>query len=205
MTQLQITDSVRTVQTYFDANASDWDRHSKPDYEKINMILQMIDMQPDKHILDVACGTGVLFPALLQYRPRIIRAIDVSSEMVRIAAEKHSDHRLRISAMDFYSFEECGFDYLMVYNAYPHFLNKEKFAKRASACLNPGGRIVIAHNSGRVNINNRHAGKHVQIVSAPLKPIQEEIQDLKSHFTFDIMVDTEHVYILSGRICTQHI
>jgi len=186
------------VAAYFDMKAPTWD-HSKPDYDKIRLILQMARLTPSKRILDVACGTGVLLPVLLEYAPEIIHAIDLSPNMVRLAQEKYNHPSLSITAADFYMYDGTGYDYIIVYNAYPHFQDKCRFIQKAHTCLKPGGRLVIAHGNGRAIINSRHSIEpDVQSISVPLKACHEEVACLGERFRFDLVVDTEKLYLLSG-------
>lgn len=41
------------------------------------------------------------------------------------------------------------FDRIVIYNAYPHFIEKEKLVKKVEELLNPGGRFVVAHGACR--------------------------------------------------------
>jgi demethylmenaquinone methyltransferase/2-methoxy-6-polyprenyl-1,4-benzoquinol methylase len=189
--------SIESITEYFNSAAASWDSHCCASAEKIRALLSLCGIRPHARIMDVACGTGVLFPFLLPYSPELLRAVDISPEMIRIAASKHDDPRLVCSVEDFYEFNETGFDYVIVYNAYPHFLDKERFARQAYERLNPGGRLVIAHGLGRERINRCHSTKNPRI-SGELLPCAQEARLLGSRFCFDRMVDTEDMYLLSG-------
>ena len=184
------------ARAFFDHAAPEWDTSCECDHEKIAALLRIAGIPKGARILDVACGTGILFPHLLSYNPEYFRAIDLSSEMVRIAKEKFPG--LQVSAEDFYEFSETGFDIITLYNAYPHFPDKEAFARAALRVLKPGGRIIIAHGAGRDVINNCHTGDRVGQISAGLGPAAEEANVLAPYFHFDTVVDREHLYLLSG-------
>lgn len=186
---------------YFDEAAPAWDYKRHPGEETHARILTTIGMQPDCRILDVACGTGVLFKSLLQYTPALLRAVDISPAMAGIAAAKHPEPNVRVTAEDFYGFRETGFDYVMVYNAYPHFADKAAFGQAARGCLAAGGRLTIAHGAGRDFINKRHMHAHVRDISVSLGSCMEEAARLGSGFRPDILVDTPDIYILSGTFC----
>ena len=52
----------KEIRAFFDRAAPDWDSHLVVDNEKINFILNKAGIAENCTVLDVACGTGVLFP-----------------------------------------------------------------------------------------------------------------------------------------------
>ena len=50
---------------------------------------------------------------------------------------------------DLFQMQGQTFDRIMIYNAYPHFMEKEKLVKKVEELLNPGGRFVVAHGACR--------------------------------------------------------
>lgn len=188
----------RQIRKYFDTLAPEWDSRSVFDHDKARTILGMIPVPESARILDIACGTGVMIPSLLELAPSLLRAIDLSPEMVKIARQKFGDPRVAITAEDLYAFEERGFDLAVVYNAYPHFLDKARFARLVHDLLAPEGRLLIAHGRSRESINGGHAGECVSPISTPLLPCLNEAERLGGFFRFDVMVDADDLYVLSG-------
>ena len=81
--------------------------------------------RPGVRALDIACGTGVTFDYLLAQGVESLTAIDISDEMARIAQGKYAhDPRVTVLAGDFLQLEAPPFDCALLYNAYPHFLDK---------------------------------------------------------------------------------
>lgn len=189
-------DPARQTRDFFDRLAPQWDGMAHASDDKIDAILTQAGVPHGGRILDVACGTGILFPALFRRSPSLLRAIDLSPRMVALARTKHPG--AEVTAEDFYSFSQGGFDCMVVYNAYPHFLDKPLFAAQAYRCLRPGGRLVVAHGCGRRALNTRHHAGPAQVVSTPLLSCTEEALRLGYHFSFDVMADEEDRYILSG-------
>ena len=77
----------RDVIAFFDRCAPDWDAGMVRHEPVIQAILDNAGVGPGMSVLDVACGTGVLFPDYLA-RGAVVTGIDISPEMARIAAEK---------------------------------------------------------------------------------------------------------------------
>lgn len=185
------------IRSYFDRLAPGWDQTVRHDEALISALLTAAACPGGGRILDVACGTGVLLPHLLALDPLELRAIDLSPEMVRLAAEKLRDPRLTVECADFYTYGPGPFDLITVYSAYPHFFDKDAFARQAAELLRPGGRLFIAHSQSREAINARHGGGAAP-VSTPLRSAEEESAPLRPYFALDAMVDNERLYLLSG-------
>ena len=49
------------------------------------MILDNGGIKEDIHVLDVACGTGVLFPDYLKRKVASVTGVDISQKMAKIA------------------------------------------------------------------------------------------------------------------------
>ena len=116
--------------------------------------------RPGVRALDIACGTGVTFDYLLAQGVESLTAIDISDEMARIAQAKYAhDSRVTVLTGDFLQLEAPPFDCALLYNAYPHFLDKPALLAHAAALLKPGGRFTVA--TGRAH---RTFAPHVHLV-----------------------------------------
>ena len=113
------------VMDYFDRCAPAWDAETVNHEEIIQSILDNVEVGTGCDVLDVACGTGVLIPYYLKRNVASVTAIDISPEMVKIAAGKFAgEPKVRVICGDV---EETvfdrKFDRIVVYNALPHFQN----------------------------------------------------------------------------------
>ena len=80
--------SKAAVRDYFDRLAPGWDAQLVADSKKIHAILDAAGVKPGARVLDVACGTGVLFPFYLQRGVAGVLAVDLSPAMAAIARSK---------------------------------------------------------------------------------------------------------------------
>ena len=80
-------------------------------------------MKEGLDILDVACGTGVMEQFLLKYNPKSIVAVDIAENMIKKAKEKYNDNRIEFICDDIHNIKDRKFDYVIIYNAFPHFLS----------------------------------------------------------------------------------
>ncbi len=182
---------------YFDNIAPNWDNFSVNNPEGVKTVISLGNIEENNKVLDIACGTGVLFNGILAKKPSSLWGIDLSAKMLDEAAKKHDDSRISLWAGDFNSFDQYDFDRAFVYRAYPHFPDKEAFAKKLCSLLNTGGRFIIAHNESRHAVNHRHSGGAAHI-SDILAPVAEESLYFKDLFNIDITADTDYLYIISG-------
>ena len=77
-----------SIKEFFDSIAPKWDNEPIADKKILDVILDNAGIRENIDILDVACGTGVLFPYYLHRNVKSITAIDLSPEMVKIAKSK---------------------------------------------------------------------------------------------------------------------
>lgn len=188
------------MKLFFNARAADWDAHcAPPDASALRALFLAAGVQEGLRVLDIACGTGVLFPSLLETSPALLHGIDLSAEMARLAREKHPDPRARVFEEDFYTFSSgTRYDLAVSYNAYPHFMDKARFVRQLHALLAPHGRFLVLHKGGRAQINACHSHAEAEHISVPLLPCAEEAKRFQGLFRIDMQLDTDACYVLSG-------
>lgn len=185
----------RRVVTFFDDRASEWDSHQERNEDIIAFILDKGEIAKGKKVLDVACGTGILFTDYLN-RGAIVTGVDISSSMLRIAKNKYPDIQLICEDAEEYVFEK-DYDAVMIYNAFPHFANPEKLIANLGRALKVGGRFTVAHGMSETELEKCHSTV-AKDVSLPL-PSKEKLCDMMSElFDVDVMISDEEKYIVSG-------
>ena len=75
---------------FFDRCAPTWDAEMIKSDVIIGKILDNAEVGPGMDILDVACGTGVMFDYYLSRDAASVVGIDISPEMAKIASEKYA-------------------------------------------------------------------------------------------------------------------
>ena len=144
-------------------------------------------------------GTGILESYLLPYEPRQIVAIDIAGQMIEKARMKYPDHPLiEFLQEDAMSYEGKGFDYIILYSAYPHFMRPERLIEHMSGLLAPGGKLVICHSESKEKINTHHH-RHADRLSLPLPPAREVAALMEPYLLPLVVEDTEQLYIVCGK------
>lgn len=189
----------KEVAAYFDRQAPTWDAHMVTDNEKIRLILDAAGVKRHSCVLDVACGTGVLFPYYLDRDVSRVIGVDLSPEMARIAARKQHDPRVEVICGDIEALPvhlQC--DCCVVYNAFPHFEHPAQLIARLAQWVKPGGRLTVAHGMGLDALRRHHAGRAEQVSREMLAP--DVLAGLFSPW-FDVFVAQadEGKYLVAGK------
>lgn len=195
----------QAVIAFFDRCAPGWDSGMVKSDAIIGSILDNALVGPGQDILDVACGTGVMFPYYLERQAASVTGIDISPEMAKIAAEKFADEpRVKVLCADVEEADfDKKFDRIVVYNAFPHFPDPEKLIRVLAGLLKEGGRLTIAHGMSREAIDNHHSGD-----ASPISVGLMEAESLKRLFApwfqVEVVIDNPRMYQVSGVKGTAH-
>ena len=184
------------IRDFFDQRASRWDEDNMQNRETLSKILDNAKITEGVHVLDVACGTGILFPWYNQRKVASVTGIDLSGEMIKNAGAKFPEIKLICGDAETYSFQRI-FDRIMVYNALPHFADPEALIENLTRYLAPGGIISIAHGMSREALNEYHS-RHAEPVSLKLMEIAELEQKLAPYIRIITSISDGTMYQLVG-------
>ena len=184
------------VIAFFDRLAPGWDADMIRNDDIITTILDNAGIGAGMNVLDVACGTGVLFPDYLARNVGSLTAVDISPEMVKIARSKFPSVAVYCGDVEAVDFGR-KFDAIVVYNAFPHFPDPEHLIEVLAGLLKPGGHLSIAHGMSRAALCDHHAGRAAQ-VSIDLLHEQELAAIMSDWFDVDVVISDDEMYQVSG-------
>ena len=185
----------KEVAAFFDRCAPWWDEDMVRHEDIIAKILDNGGIRADMDVLDVACGTGVLFPDYLARGVASVTAIDLSPEMVKIARSKFPQVKVICGDVEETEFDRL-FDAVMVYNAFPHFPDPAHLIEVLAGLVKPGGRLSVAHSMSRAALRDHH--KRASTVSMELLEEHELAQLFAPWFDVDVILSDERMYQVSG-------
>lgn len=186
------------IRDFFDELAPCWDAEMIRDDAIIGKILDGAGVGPGKHILDVACGTGVLFGDYLQRGAASVTAVDISPEMVKIARGKFPE-RVNVVLGDVETLDlGRQFDCILVYNAFPHFPEPENLIRILSGWLAEGGTLTVAHGMSRAAIDRHHKGT-ASAVSCGLIHEDQLTRIFGQYLDVTVKISDERMYQVTGR------
>jgi demethylmenaquinone methyltransferase/2-methoxy-6-polyprenyl-1,4-benzoquinol methylase len=184
---------------FFDRCAPTWDADMIKSDVIIGKILDNAEVGADMDILDVACGTGVMFDYYLQRNVASVTGIDIAPEMAKIAAEKFAgEPKVQVICGDVeeYVFDR-KFDRIVVYNAFPHFPYPKRLIKTLAGLLKEDGRLTVAHGMSREAIDGHHSGAASK-VSNGLMTADKLKRIFDAHFEVEVVISNRHMYQVSG-------
>ena len=182
---------------FFDRCAPFWDENMVRNEALISTILDNAGVRAGMDILDVACGTGVLFPDYLRREVASVIGIDISPEMVKIARQKFPQLRVLCGDAEQTEFEH-RFDTIMIYNAFPHFPEPARLIQRLAAWVKPGGRLSVAHGMSREKLTRHHSGS-ASPVSIELPEAHELAKLFAPWFDVDVVISNDEMYQVCGK------
>ena len=192
------------IEQYFDNLASDWDNFQECPESVKRALLEKSGISRGARVLDVACGTGAITAVLHDLTGEKVKGVDLSGEMIRVAKRKFEGcDWTEFEHIDFLNMSEAAnqhkqgeaFDYVVVYNAYPHFMDVRALARKAHEMLKEGGRLVIAHSLSRDALNSHHK-QHADHVSRPLGSPLDEAKSFADFFSVQLAEEDDKHYLL---------
>ena len=186
----------KEIAAFFDRCAPWWDDDMIRDEEIIAAILDNGGIQEGVHVLDVACGTGVLFPDYLKRGAASVTGIDISPEMVKIARSKFPEVEVVCGDVETVNFDR-QFDAVMVYNAFPHFPDPAHLVEVLAGLVKPGGKLSVAHGMSRAALTSHHAGRASK-VSIDLLHETELAALFEPWFAVDVIISDDRMYQVAG-------
>ena len=185
----------KEIIAFFDEMASDWDKTNLRNEEVIAEILQKGGIRDGARVLDIACGTGILFPDYIKYGADIV-GIDISENMVKSARTKFPEAEVICADATEISFEN-KFDAIMIYNAFPHFMQPQKLIENLSHSLKTSGRLSVAHGISEKELEECHSGR-AKNISVPLVKKEVLAEMMSPYFNVDVLISDERMYMVSG-------
>ena len=144
---------------FFDAAAATWDDLETAETRgRLAEIVAGLGIAPGAAVLDVGCGTGILFPLLraaMGGQGRLV-ALDISREMLRRAQAKGYAAVCVQGDAEQPPLAHVAFDWIICNAVLPHFADKRATLTELGCRLAAGGTLVICHGNNRQTINAIH-------------------------------------------------
>ena len=188
-------ESSKLNKEFFNKLASSWDQYNTKNPE---FLIDKLDIKEGMKVIDLGSGTGVITKLLYNKTKTPITSIDVSDKMLEIQRKKIKPNEARILNMDFYDFNETGYDYIVIYNAYPHFMDVEELKNKFFNVLKEKGRFAIIHSLSRVELEAHHSSARCIVISRHLKEVNEEASLYKDKFNIIRAYEDDKSYIIIG-------
>ena len=148
------------TRNYFNDLADTWESKQSEENQKIEELLSRLNLKNAEKILDIGCGTGVLFPFFkkLTSRKSKIFAIDFA-ECMTLTASLNGNGNINIICGDsqYLPLKNISFDQIVAFHVFPHINKKRKALREYWQILKPEGELAIIHLRGSEKLNDFHA------------------------------------------------
>jgi ubiquinone/menaquinone biosynthesis C-methylase UbiE len=195
---------------FFDREASSWDEQYRKDHHsQIQELVDRFDLEGGKTILDVGCGTGILFPYLAEKvkQKGLILALDFSWNMISGAKKSciHSgEEEPPISfinaSVEALPVKDQTIDYITCLDTFAHVTDQKKAVGEMYRGLRKGGKLFIAHSLGKKELAERHRSVGGEVEHDTV-PDNHRMRDMmKDAGLKDVRItDQPNLYLASAR------
>ena len=192
----------RLTRGYFNDVAEQWSARQTPEQAKIARLLSRLDWSCCETILDLGCGTGVLFPFFEQMTNRRAKvfAVDAAEFMVREAAHiKNGKIKLLCGCARYLPFGNNSMDRIIAFHVLPHVQGKQLALRECWRILKPDGELAIIHLHSSEEINSIHETIGGMVKDHKLPPVEQVCRLLEqSNFKIKAAVDQSGEYFIRG-------
>ena len=135
-------------QEFFDNLAAEWDlQYTAEDLERLSHLLDRFEIRPGMQILDLGCGTGILFDMLRRRigEEGLVTGVDFSIRMAKRAHRNFPFYNVTVIDADASAlpFLDSCYDMAISFESFPHFSHKEAAVSEIDRVLKPGSMFYI--------------------------------------------------------------
>lgn len=148
-------------------------------------------------VLDVACGTGVLTKGIYERCQCRVVGIDISDEMLKKAEINNEGVDVEYINESFYDYSSDGYDIIIIYNAFPHFIDLDAFKMAVYRNLKNDGKFIICHSLSREELNKHHSPL-TKDISRDLVEVEKEADFFRDLFIIDTAKEDDYSFVILG-------
>lgn len=189
---------------YFGAHAEEWDKNfTAEELQILSDLINTIEIKSGYKIVDLGCGTGVLFDLLRRKvgGSGMVIGIDFSTRMAKRAHRNfpfENCHPLNADAHNL-PLKSDSFNQVISFAAFAHFTEHGKVIEEVARILKKNGRLHIIHLLGSQELARHHHHAGGPVASDHLPPQENMIKLLKNnHFGEIQLVDRPGLYHACG-------
>jgi demethylmenaquinone methyltransferase/2-methoxy-6-polyprenyl-1,4-benzoquinol methylase len=186
---------------FFDQHAHDWDQNGPDIGQTLSRLEEhrdLLGLEPGNDLLELGCGTGQITQWLADaVRPGKVVALDFSPTMLEKAEAKHIDAEFRCLDICTHLVEEQQYDVVLCFHCFPHLRHQPQALRNMERALKPGGRLIVMHLAGSVQINAFHDSVGGAVASDHL-PDKNQWQSMlaETNLQLNECIDREDLFFL---------
>lgn len=181
-------------QEFFDSLAAEWDlMFTAEDLERLRHIVSRLGVKPGMDVLDLGCGTGVLFDMLrrLVQQSGSVTGVDFSIQMARQAHRNFPFSNVSVVDADATNlpFADSSFDMAVAFSAFPHFSDQQRAIDETHRVLKSGSKFFIIHLISSKELSEIHRRVGGVVAHDEIPPETRLRQMLNSSKFTDISIE----------------
>jgi demethylmenaquinone methyltransferase/2-methoxy-6-polyprenyl-1,4-benzoquinol methylase len=187
---------------YFNEQYKEW--INSVDENKLRIMkesIRLLNISKEDCILDVACGTGVLYPLLMSIPVKTYTAIDISEKMLEEFSRKYSNVEMKVWNFERPIILKEKFDFIIIFNSIPHFEDLDSVFLNAKNNLKQGGKLSVIHTRTREGIYKHHRKIRYNIDRDAI-PKDDILNELCYHHNFQVekIIDDDFFFFSCEKI-----
>ena len=183
-------------QEFFDRLAAEWDlMFTAEDLERLSHVVDRLEIREGMDILDLGCGTGILFDLL---RRRVgpgglVTGVDFSIQMAQKAHRNFPFENVTVVDADAINlpFGDSTYDMAVSFSAFAHFSDKKKALSELDRVLKPGAPFHIFHLASSLELAEEH-NRIGGIVQDDKLPTESELREMFAASSFEKVSIQDH-------------
>ena len=179
------------IKKYFDSKAESWN-DNVVDINKLDILFNKGSYFINADILDIGCGTGVLFDYYLNNGCKSLTAIDISQKMIDIASKNFHQVNLICGDATIYNYDK-RFDLIVIFDSLPHISNIDLLFENCKKHMNSNSILIIAFDKNENSINKIHDSVP-EGISSKLISIEELRNICLKYFDVDTSISNNDIY-----------
>ncbi len=181
---------------FFDLLAFEWDlMFTAEDLERLSHIVDQLSVRDGMDILDLGCGTGILFDML---RRKVgpegsVTGVDLSLQMAVKAHRNFPFSNVNVVDADACDlpFADNAFDMAVAFSAFPHFADQQHALDEIHRVLRPNGQFHILHLVSSKELSDMHH-RIGGVVENDAIPAEAKLRDMFDQSRFKNVVIDDH-------------
>lgn len=184
---------------FFEKSSENWEVKEKT-VRTGEFIVKTLIPGNSRLIMDLGCGTGVLYRGFKEHIPHAsVFSVDIAHGMLKKLREKHGQTKLIRARGACLPFCSNSFDAIIIFNAFPHFKEKERTVSDCHDRLKSGGFLIIAHSAPPGEINKLHREIGGDVKNHQLPPEPEFIQMFREAGFVSVRYVVQDYFYVMGR------